>query len=81
MSDSADIEIEYKGALLKLPVSLQPYGYTFRILVTYQDCDIIFEPDEERSFRAIQIDDNANCPKPQPELLAVIAAELEKSLR
>lgn len=81
MSDSSEIEIEYKGALLKLPVSLQPYGYTFRILVTHQEHDIIFEPDEERNFRAIQVDENQNGSRPAPELLAAIAAELERSLR
>lgn len=81
MSESAEIEINYKGVLLKLPVSLVPYGYTFRIIVSYLDNDITFEPDEERSFRAIQVNENGNEIRPEPELLAAIAAELENSLR
>lgn len=81
MSESAEIEINYKGALQKFPVSLMPYGYTFRIIVSYLGNDITFEPDEERNFRAIQINENANECRPEPELLALIASELEKSLR
>ena len=79
MSDSTEIEIDFRGVLLKLPVSLLPYGYSFRIIVSYLENEIIFEPDEERNFRAIQSNENSNTP--EPELLAAIASELERSLR
>lgn len=48
-----ELPVEYNGTSYLLPLRLVQMGYTYKIYVQYFDVEIIFEPDEERNFRAV----------------------------
>jgi hypothetical protein len=66
------LNFTYQGAELELPLRLYPYGYTYRLEVKVGEDAVIFEPDEEGSYRAFADE------KLDKGLLAAIAAQLEK---
>lgn len=70
--DELFLPVSYKGQELELPVKMYPYGYTFRMDVFIGEVVVIFEPDEEGSYRALA--DTAV----DVRLLQAIAAALEK---
>jgi len=51
--DSLEIPITYKGQELSFPAQLLMTGYTHKIQVEVDGQLIMFEPDEERNYRAI----------------------------
>jgi hypothetical protein len=53
MSDTFELPVEYKGKEMLLPAELLRMGFTHKIRVTVTDTDILFEPDEERNYRAV----------------------------
>jgi len=77
--DELTLHVCYNNEELELPVRLYPYGYTFRVEVMVGETAVIFEPDEEGSYRALvpseQMFQNK---KMSVELLRVIAEALEK---
>lgn len=70
--DELFLPVNYRGQELELPVSMYPYGYTFRVDVLIGELVVIFEPDEEGSYRALG-DKSVDV-----GLLRAIAAALEK---
>jgi hypothetical protein len=70
--DELTLPLTYLGEDLELPVKLYPYGYTFRVEVLIGEIAVIFEPDEEGSYRALA-DKAVNV-----GLLQAIAGALEK---
>jgi hypothetical protein len=62
----------HKGLELELPLRSYAYGYTYRLEVKVGEDSVIFEPDEEGSYRAFADE------KLDKGLLAAIAAQLEK---
>ncbi len=79
--ESPELEIEYKGHSYKLPVSLHPYGYSYRIHVVHQEKELVFEPDEEQNFRAIKLPDQEWDEPFDPDFLSLVADALAKALR
>lgn len=57
---------------MELPLKMYAYGYTFRVEVVIGETAVIFEPDEQGSYRAIA-DKTVSV-----ELLQAIAEALEK---
>jgi hypothetical protein len=51
--DELLLPVNYNGEDLELPVKMYPYGYTFRVEVLIGEAAVIFEPDEEGSYRAL----------------------------
>jgi hypothetical protein len=51
--DELILPVYYNGEELELPVKLYSYGYTFRAEVLIDEALVIFEPDEEGSYRAL----------------------------
>jgi hypothetical protein len=51
--DELVLPVNYNGEELKLPVKMYAYGYTFRVEVLIGEAVVIFEPDEEGSYRAL----------------------------
>lgn len=66
------LPLVYGGRDLELPLKVYAYGYTFRVDVSIGDTVVIFEPDEEGSYRALG-DKMINA-----GLLKAIAEALEK---
>lgn len=53
MDERFDLPIQYKGDKLIFKGSLIVHGYTHKFNVVINGQKIIFEPDEERNYRAI----------------------------
>ncbi|WP_158989218.1 hypothetical protein [Mucilaginibacter sp. L196] len=70
--DELILPLIYGGEELELPIKMYAYGYTFRVEVLIGETAVIFEPDEEGSYRALA-DKAVNV-----GLLRAIAVELEK---
>ena len=77
-----ELQVEYNGQKLMLKASLLVTGYTHKFNVDVNGQSIIFEPDEERNYRAVipydELDNNKNINK---ELLKAIAISIEEILK
>lgn len=77
MNEPFEIPVLYKGEHLFFPAKLLVSGYSYRIEADVKNEKIIFEPDEERHFRAIIASEKSEPAKVDPELLKVIAEAIE----
>lgn len=80
MPDSLEICVDHRGQSKCFPVTFRKFGYSYRITVIVNDTEVIFEPDEERNFRA-RVEDHAKVTKELQELIPLIANELGKQLQ
>jgi hypothetical protein len=74
-----ELPVEFGGSEVMLPARWVQMGYTYKIFVQVNDAEVVFEPDEERNFRAIiekDMDRNLS-----PELIKAIGQSLEKYFR
>ena len=53
MDDGFGIDVEYNGEVLCFDVRLATTGYTHNFVVVINGVEVIYEPDEERNYRAI----------------------------
>ena len=53
MNESFELPVNYKAEKFAFPARLYRYGYSHRIEVMVHGHAIIFEPDEERNYRAV----------------------------
>jgi hypothetical protein len=53
MEDTVELPVEYKGKVLILNASVFITGYTHKFTVEVNGQAVIFEPDEERNYRAV----------------------------
>lgn len=53
MNEPFELPVTYKGEDLLLPAQLLNYGYTHKFKVTVNEQEVLFEPDEERVYRAL----------------------------
>jgi len=80
MDESIEICVEHNGQTKCFPAIFSQYGYSYRITITILGMNVIFEPDEERRWRA-RIENNTHMNKDVQELLPLIAAELDENLQ
>ncbi len=59
MDEEFELPVHHKGKDLLLPATLQISAYSHRILVNLNEKIVIFEPDEERNYRAFLQDPEA----------------------
>ena len=80
--DSLEIPVMYQGEELSFPAKVLMTGYTHKIQVEVAGQQIMFEPDEERNYRAI-LDANLldKGSKLDVRLLQSIAEVLESVLK
>jgi hypothetical protein len=77
--DELVLPLTYKGKEIELPVKIYPYGYIHRVEIAIEDTVIIFEPDEEGSYRALVTPEQMeNSKMLSADLLMIIAGALEK---
>jgi len=81
MAEAFTLTVLYKGEQKILDAELRVMGYTHKIAVNINDLEVMFEPDEERNYRAVVSDIDINKNKIDIELLKLIAAELEANLK
>lgn len=76
--DEFDIAVDFHDNQLTFPAKLLVMGYTYKIEVEVNETKVLFEPDEERNYRALVED--ADHHSINVELLGAIAAALHKAL-
>lgn len=82
MDEQFELPVEYKGELLLLKASLLVVGYTHKFIVDVSGQEVIFEPDEERNYRAIPgYGDIFNNKHVDIELLKAIANIIEQLVK
>lgn len=78
MEEPFVIDIEYQGRQMEFEAALKPRGYTYRIEVIVEEVPVMFEPDEERHYRAMVEPEHQGAAAPlKPDMLQKIAARLE----
>jgi hypothetical protein len=75
--EPVDICIEYKSQTRCYPCRLIKFGYSYRIVVTIDNTEVIYEPDEEGNFRA-RIEGSAGHEHQLKELIALVGNELQQ---
>ena len=81
MADQFDIPVTYKGQELLFPAELLPMGYTYKIKVTVEEIDVLFEPDEEKNYRAtVSNEDREKAGDLDKALLQLISETLHELL-
>ena len=82
MEETFELPVEYKGEQLMLKASLLVTGYTHKFNVEVDGQNIIFEPDEEKIYRAvINYEDIKKHKNIDGELLKAICFVIEKLLK
>ncbi len=80
MAEPFTLTIFYKGVEQSYEAELRLMGYTHKIAVNIEGTEILFEPDEERNYRALLLEADMQ-KKFDTELIRLIAAELEANLK
>ena len=74
MDEIFELPVHFNGQNLLLPAQLQAWGYSHRILATLKDQIVIFDPDEERNYRAVSSDPAKT---PEVQLVQAIITTIE----
>ena len=53
MAEAFTLVVNYKGKEYQLESELRVFGYTHKIAINLEGAEILFEPDEERNYRAV----------------------------
>lgn len=75
MDEGFELPLHYKGQDLLLPAQLQTWRYSHRILVTIGEQTVIFEPDEQRDYRAVLKDATE---APDKDLIQAVGNAIEQ---
>jgi hypothetical protein len=80
--DEFELALKFKEKEMLLPVKLMNYGTAYKLEVEIEGTKMLFEPDEERSWRAmISYEDVQANKKIDTGLLELIAKELDIILK
>ena len=72
----------WEANAFSFPAKLLAYGYSYKIEVKVHNTKVIFEPDEERKWRALLNYEDLNSNKEiSVELLKAIASSLDEILK
>ncbi len=81
MAEAFTLAVLYKGEQKIFDAELRVMGYTHKIAININDAELLFEPDEERNYRAVVCEADINKNRIDIELIKLIAAELETNLK
>jgi hypothetical protein len=82
MNEQFELPVHYKGEKLMLNASLLITGYTHKFNVDVNEQTIVFEPDEERNYRAvIPYDDINTSRKIDKNFLKAITTAIEEIIK
>jgi len=76
MAEPFTLVVGYKGKEYHLDSELRVYGYTHKIAINIEGEEILFEPDEERNYRAVIPDYEGSKTKIDIGLIQAITKEL-----
>jgi hypothetical protein len=81
MTEPIHIIVPYKGIEKEIEIQLLVTGYTHRIQAIVNDVPVLFEPDEERQYRAVVPAEYRDAGQLlEPGLLQAIAETLVREL-
>jgi hypothetical protein len=79
MEDTFILPVLFNGKEMEFPARLLQYGYTFKLEIDIAGTKVLFEPDEERNWRAlISYDDLLANIKLEANLLQAIAQSISE---
>lgn len=78
MYETLELCVEHGGELKCFPAVFSQYGFSYRITIDIKGTVVIFEPDEEREWRA-RIEDGTPT-KEATELIPLVAEKLKELL-
>jgi hypothetical protein len=82
MEEQFELPVIFKSEELHFPASLLNYGYSYKIEVDIEGTKVLFEPDEERNWRALIAPEEINANKKiSVDLLKAIATSIEDILK
>jgi hypothetical protein len=80
MTETFVLTVPYKNEDRDFEAELRVYGYTHKIAIVIDGLEVLFEPDEEKNYRAV-LPDATGKEKLPAELLRAIAGELESAFK
>jgi hypothetical protein len=82
MDEGFELPVSFNKKELSFPVRLLNYGYSYKLEVDIDGDKILFEPDEERNWRALVAYEEINTNKKiNIELLKAIALSIEEIMK
>ena len=82
MEEEFQLPVTFKNKELSFPSRLLNYGFSYKLEVDIDNTKVLFEPDEERNWRAlISYEDIMADKKISVDLLKAIASSIEEILR
>jgi hypothetical protein len=81
MAENFTLSVFYKNKIRKYDAELRMNGYVHAIVIVVDDQEIIFEPDEERNYRAVLTGNPEEQNTPDVELLQAIVNEIEVAFK
>jgi hypothetical protein len=76
MNDPFNLPVSYKGTEMDFPAQLLQLGYLHKFQIDINGQIVLFEPDEERNYRALVAPEDLDKMKVDRELLLAIAETL-----
>ena len=81
MNEPFELPVTYKGKELLFPAQLLMLGYTHKFQVQVNGQEVLFEPDEERTYRAVVDPEQVEESKIDVVLLKAIAEAIEEIIK
>jgi hypothetical protein len=81
MDESFDLPVTYKNEILHFKSKLLILGYTHRFQVNVHGHEVLFEPDEERNYRAVNYSSDREIHKIDIALLKAIIDSINTILK
>jgi hypothetical protein len=81
MEEDFELPVTYKNKELALPARFLRSGYSYKIQVQVNDQLLLFEPDEERNWRALVDPNEMEKSKIDRELMQCIVDSLDEVLK
>jgi hypothetical protein len=81
MAESFVLPVVFKDRELQFNAELRTFGYIHKIAIEIDGKEVLFEPDEERNYRAIIQHEHLQAMEKNRELVAVIVATLEETFK
>ncbi|WP_018613209.1 hypothetical protein [Segetibacter koreensis] len=81
MNETFNLSVTYKGKEVTFSAKLLVYRYSYKIQVDVNSNEVLFEPDEERNYRATIDPEKVEGKKIDMELLTAIAGAIEAIVR
>ena len=78
MAASFELPVHYNGKEILFPAELRQQGYIHRIAITIDATEVLFEPDEERNYRALIDTGKMDAMRKNQDLLKAIAETLHE---